>query len=474
MLGCGRDGVKVQTKRAQEILDKLPNPVFVADPTGNVLLSNPATPISFGLSLGEFLQLNVKDCVKKGFYDVSVALEAAEKHRRVSRVLTTRLGMVFVSTSTPIFDEQGRHTLTVTNACSLKEHEKREGRISSDEFEAQRRHLQHLFGHVFDSDAIVAESPVTRDLLVLANVVAGTDSTVMITGETGTGKELLARYIHSHSRRAQAPFIAVNGAALPDALAEAELFGYERGAFTGAKAEGYGGLFAAADGGTLFLDEVGELPLTIQAKLLRALDSGEVRRVGGTTTRRVNVRVVAATNRDLEEMVRDKTFRQDLFYRLNGFTLKIRPLRDRPEDITALAAKFWHDMCRKHDFDFELTQSFVRSLTSRAWPGNARELKHFVEGEVIRTQAQRSLSSLAVFNDLNRDARTADILELVEIGSPLKQVMSRIEENYIRYMLDACGGRVGATATRLGIYRTALHRKLKLYRDADSTRNRTN
>lgn len=459
----GTRSAKTLGKRALHVMEKLPHPVFLTDPRGNVLLSNPATPISIGLSLGEFLQANVKECVKKGFYDISVALEAAEKHQQVSRILTTRLGMVFVSTSTPIFDEAGKHTLTVTNAVSMKDYEKRDRAVDSDP-ELRSRRLEHLFGHVFDSDDVIAESPAMRELMVMADVVAKSDCSVMIYGETGTGKEVLAKYVHAHSRRAQAPFVTVNGAALPESLAEAELFGYERGSFTGARAEGYGGLFAAADGGTLFLDEVGELPLPIQAKLLRVLDSGEVRRVGSTTSRRVDVRVIAATNRDLREMVANKTFRGDLYYRLNVLPLEIRPLRERREDIVPLATKFWNDTCRKSDLELDLSAATLRTLLDRPWHGNVRELKHHIEREVIKAQAASNMEALATFVPLNAEDEPIDLLRLVEIGGPLRQVLSQFEENYVRFMLTACDGRVGLTANRLGIYRTALHRKMKAFR----------
>ena len=463
-------GAEALGKRTKQILEKLPHPVFLTDPSGNVLLSNPATPISMGLSLGEFLQSNVKDCVKRGMYDVSVAAEASEKHQRVSRILTTRLGMVFVSTSTPIFDEGGKHKLTVTNAVLLKDSERHcdaGGEVCEED---RSRRLEYLFGHVFDNTEMVAESPAMRELVVMANVVARSDCTVMISGETGTGKEVLAKYIHAHSRRSQHSFVAVNCAALPETLAEAEFFGYERGSFTGARAEGYGGLFATADGGTLFLDEVGELPLPIQAKLLRVLDSGEVRRVGSTKPRNVNVRLIAATNRNLEEMVAAKTFRADLYYRLNVLPLDIRPLRERPEDIVPLAMKFWRETCRKHDLDIEISAAALRSLINRPWPGNVRELRHYIEREVIKAQAHPNLESLDAFSKLTNASGEIDLLHLVEIGGTLKQVLSQVEENYVRYMLECCDGRIGATAGRLGIYRTALHRKLKAYRQTDRGR----
>ncbi len=451
-------------KRAQQLVDKLPNPLFLADPAGNILLSNPAAPLSMGLSLGEFLVSNVQDCVEKGYYDVSVAREATQTRQQVSKILTTRLGNVFVANATPILDDCGQVQLAVVNGIPVKDYERGKPSFIAKDPEDRRRQLQYLFGAIFDGNEIVAESRAMREVMITADVIARSDSAVLIAGETGTGKEVLARYGHSRSRRSNHALVPVNAAALPDALVEAELFGYERGAFTGARADGHAGLFAAADRGTLFLDEVADLSLAVQAKLLRVLDTGEIRRVGSSTPRKIDVRIVAATHKNLEAMVRQDLFRADLFYRLNVLPLNLPPLRERPEDIIALAEKFRRDICRKNDCEIAIDPASLAALTTSPWRGNARELRNHIERYILCTLTRRAISGLDDLEEFKSNSLCADTLRLFELGGPLKDVLSQVEENYVRYMLDACGGKIGVTASKLGIYRTALHRKLKAYR----------
>ena len=461
----GRTVPREFEKRAQQIADKLPHPLFVADRTGRVLLSNPATPLAIGVSLDEFLVSNVQDCVKKGYYDVSAAREAAETGRPVSKILTTRLGLTFIANGTPVFDDRGQVQLAVMSAIPVKDYEKKQSRAATEDPEDRQRRMQHLFGGLFDGDEIVAESRAMREVMRTADLVARSDSAVMITGETGTGKEVVARHIHARSRRSRHAFVPVNAAALPDALIEAELFGYDGGAFTGAKKEGHAGLFAAADGGTLFLDEIGDLSSTAQAKLLRVLDSGEVRRVGSASSSTVDVRIIAATHKNLEQMVRQGLFRADLFYRLTVFSIDLPPIRERPEDIVALAEKFRRDICRKNGCEIEIDPVTLASLTSAPWPGNARELHGYMERYILTAESQRTLSAFDHGDALAPATGYADRLRLFAMGAPLKDVLSQVEEDYVRYTLNLCGGRVGVTANKLGIYRTVLHRKLKAYRE---------
>src|SRR5262249_43245990 len=232
---------------------------------------------------------------------------------------------------------------------------------------------------------IVGTSPALREVIELIRTVAPTDSTVLIEGETGTGKELVAGAIHAHSQRKDRPFIKLNCAAIPLGLLESDLFGHEKGAFTGAVARKVG-RFEAANFGTLFLDEIGDIPLELQAKLLRVLQEGEFERLGSTQTQRVNVRLVAATNADLLTLVSEKSFRSDLYYRLNVFPISIPPLRERPEDIPPLArhfvAKFAARMHKSIDHIPDMTMD---RLASHDWPGNIRELQNFIERSVILT-----------------------------------------------------------------------------------------
>ena len=234
-------------------------------------------------------------------------------------------------------------------------------------------------------EGIVGRSAALRKVLDQVQTVAPTDSTVLIEGETGTGKELVARAIHAHSLRRAGAFVKMNCAAIPRELLESEIFGHEKGAFTGAVARKIG-RFESADGGTLFMDEIGDMPLDLQAKLLRVLQEQEFERVGGTITQRVNVRIVAATNQDLDRLVSEKQLRSDLFYRLNVFPILIPPLRDRRDDIPLLVAHFVNTYAQRMNKHIETIPSDAMSaLLDHEWPGNIRELQNFVERSVILT-----------------------------------------------------------------------------------------
>jgi formate hydrogenlyase transcriptional activator len=232
-------------------------------------------------------------------------------------------------------------------------------------------------------EGIVGQSSALREVLQQVEMVAPTDSTVLLLGETGTGKELIARAIHDHSFRKNRPLVKVNCAAIPSGLLESELFGHERGAYTGAMTQRIGRL-EVADQGSVFLDEIGDIPLELQPKLLRVLQEREFERLGSTVTRKVNVRVVAATHRHLEEMIRENQFRSDLYYRLNVFPIYIPPLRERPEDIPPLVRHFVHDFARRMNKTIDGISSETMDLLTRySWPGNIRELQNLIERSVV-------------------------------------------------------------------------------------------
>ncbi len=298
-------------------------------------------------------------------------------------------------------------------------------------------------------EGIVGSSAALRGVLDQVRTVAPTNCTVLIEGETGTGKELIAQAIHNNSRRRDRPFVKLNCAAIPLGLLESELFGHEKGAFTGAVAQKLG-RFEAADGGTLFLDEIGDIPLELQAKLLRVLQEQEFERLGSTYTRRVNVRVVAATNQDLAGLVTEKLFRMDLYYRLNVFPIALPPLRHRLEDIPLLAAHFVNryatGMAKRID---RITPDAMEALLRYSWPGNIRELQNFIERAVIMTNG--------------------DVLQLTALPShapfPTEPVtLAEAERDHILNALResnwVVGGAAGAAA-RLGLKRTTLISKMR-------------
>ena len=298
-------------------------------------------------------------------------------------------------------------------------------------------------------EGIVGASSALSEVLDQIRTVAPTDSTVLIEGETGTGKELIAQAIHTHSRRSNRPFVKLNCAAIPLGLLESELFGHEKGAFTGAVAQKLG-RFEAADGGTLFLDEIGDMPLELQAKLLRVLQEQEFERLGSTYTRRVNVRVVAATNQNLIGLVAEKLFRMDLYYRLNVFPIALPPLRHRLEDIPMLVAHFVHRYAASMDKRIEkITSDAMEALLRYPWPGNIRELQNIIERAVILTTGDvLRLSPLP--------AHAAFRIEPVTLADAERDhILNALQES--RWVV---GGRAGAAA-RLGVKRTTLISKMR-------------
>ena len=311
--------------------------------------------------------------------------------------------------------------------------------------ESQRDALESRNGF----EGIVGSSSALRGVLDQIRTVAPTDSTVLIEGETGTGKELIARAIHMNSRRANRPFVKLNCAAIPLGLLESELFGHEKGAFTGAVAQKLG-RFEVADGGTLFLDEIGDIPLELQAKLLRVLQEQEFERLGSTYTRRVNVRVVAATNQDLAGLVAEKLFRMDLYYRLNVFPIALPPLRDRLEDIPILVAhfvgKYAQSMAKKIE---NITSDAMEALMRYPWPGNIRELQNFIERAVILTKGD-------VLQPPALPSRTAVVTGPVTLAEAERDHIL----NALRGSNWVVGGAAGAAA-RLGVKRTTLISKMR-------------
>ncbi|MEZ5963842.1 MAG: sigma-54 dependent transcriptional regulator [Planctomycetota bacterium] len=330
------------------------------------------------------------------------------------------------------------------------------------------RQLQHenteLRTQLSQDFKILGESPPIQALRQLIAKVAPTDAQVLITGENGTGKELVARQLHAQSRRTRNPFVAINCAAIPADLIESELFGHERGAFTGA-VQARAGHFEAARGGTLFLDEIGELEAPAQAKLLRALQDKTVTRVGGRAPISVDVRLIAATNQDLEAMVQAKTFREDLYYRLHVVRVHVPALRERPGDVDLLAQHFVQQACRANGLPRRhLTKGALELLRTQEWPGNVRELKNLLEaaaivadGESIDADDVRTMLS-----DRSASAHAKAGSNFFELGQ-LEDFRAATEREFIRLKLLENSGNIKRTAERIGIQRSNLYKKLERY-----------
>jgi two-component system nitrogen regulation response regulator NtrX len=324
-----------------------------------------------------------------------------------------------------------------------------------------KKRIEGSYEMIGESDAL----GVIRDQI---SRVAPSNGRVLILGESGTGKELIARAIHQNSKRASGPFIKVNCAAIPEELIESELFGSDKGAFTGA-IKTRDGKFLQADRGTLFLDEIGDMSLSVQAKVLRALEQGEFERVGGSETIRVDVRVLAATNKNLEAQVSKGEFREDLFFRLNVVPLTAPPLRDRSDDVPLLVNHFHRLYAESNDFrQKDVAPEAMAILKDYSWPGNIRELKNLVERLSIMVQGDRiELSDLPPLEGLDilpkSDSSGPGNLPKISSGLTLREVREHTEQGYIVQALDACGGNVTQAAKTLGIERTNLHKKIKYY-----------
>jgi formate hydrogenlyase transcriptional activator len=375
----------------------------------------------------------------------------------------------------------GQIAIAIENALAYEEITRLKDKLAEEKL-----YLEEEFRSEMGFERIIGSSPALRHVLQMVETVAPSDSTVLLLGETGTGKELIARAIHERSRRKDRTFVKLNCAAIPTGLLESELFGHEKGAFTGAISQKVGRM-ELADQGTLFLDEVGDIPPEIQPKLLRVLQEREFERLGSTHTRKVNVRIVAATNRNLEEMVADREFRNDLYYRLNVFPIRIPPLRDRREDIPLLVGYFVQKCAKQMQKRIEsVPVSVMKGLTAWEWPGNIRELENFVERAVILTRGkslEAPLAELLSRSQKNKhvpfSAQPAqasapraedDIARIVREtvasmkGKGAESEHAKKQHDEIVRVLTECKGRVGGTegaAARMGISRTTLISRMK-------------
>jgi formate hydrogenlyase transcriptional activator len=347
-----------------------------------------------------------------------------------------------------------------------------------DKLAEEKLYLEEQFRSEMGFEQIIGNSSALKHVLRLVETVAPSDSTVLLLGETGTGKELIARAIHDRSRRKGRTFVKLNCAAIPTGLLESELFGHEKGAFTGAISQRIGRM-ELADQGTLFLDEVGDIPTEIQPKLLRVLQEREFERLGSTHTRKVNVRIVAATNRDLEKMVADREFRADLFYRLNVFPIRVPPLRQRREDIPLLASYFVQKIATQMQKKIDsVPASVIKELTAWEWPGNIRELENFIERAVILTRGKTLEAPLSELHKVSTDRPTqpGTAREEEEIARIVKDTISslsgkralnehaRKQRDEIIRVLTECKGRVGGpdgAAALMRVSRTTLISRIR-------------
>lgn len=380
----------------------------------------------FGVPESELVGKNAFILEEQGFFSTSVTCEVIRKKRRVTIIQKTAANKTVLVTGTPIFNREKKIEKIINISKDITETDK----LASDLKRLQAEHewmKQELMKRTqLERGKVASESPDMKKIIELVHHIANMEATVLLLGETGVGKGYMADMIHSVSNRKDRPFISINCGAIPENLLESELFGYEKGAFTGALKDGKKGLFETAGSGTIFLDEIGDMPVSLQVKLLHVLDDRTVRRIGGTASFKVDCRIIAATNKDIKELVRAGQFREDLFYRLNVVPITIPSLRERKEDLLFLAKMFLDSMNNKYKMKKTFSEEAIRALYDYNYPGNIRELQNMIERLVINT--------------IGDTIEAEKILEMTEASSPstqseeftpLKEAVEQLERNML-------------------------------------------
>ncbi|MDM5306164.1 sigma 54-interacting transcriptional regulator [Peribacillus frigoritolerans] len=361
--------------------------IYITDQDGTTLYTNSAIERITGIPKEYYIGKSVDQLIKRGILNASVTHKVVKLRRTVSVVQDNFAGKETLITGSPVFNAEGEIEQVVTNIRDLSDlNELMHELTKANELNNQYKQEIEKLRKITSKDGVVFVSDKMKMIYEIAERISDIDATVLILGETGVGKDVLARNIYNRSIRSKkGDFIKINCGAIPADLLESELFGYEGGAFTGANQKGKPGMFELAESGILFLDEVGELPLQLQVKLLRALQEREIQRIGGTKPKKIDVRIIAATNRNLSEMVKSGDFREDLFYRLNVIPITIPPLRERREDILALTDLFLTKANEQYKFSKEIDSRLKEYFYQHDWPGNVRELINIVERLVVLT-----------------------------------------------------------------------------------------
>ncbi len=443
--------------------------IWVCDGQARVINVNEASERLNGIKAGDVIGKTVREVLADGWFDRSVTLEVLETRRQVSIIQHIKqTSKILLVTGTPVIDDAGNISMVVVNERDMTQlnairEELEQSRLVTEKYQEELAELSLL---ELKKQEIIAGSTSMRQVLRIALKLAHLEaSNILILGESGTGKGLLAKFIHKNSKREHKGFVQINCAALPENLLEAELFGYERGAFTGAREQGKIGLFELAQGGTLFLDEIGDLPFSVQAKLLKYLDDQEIMRLGSLKPRKIDCTVIAATNRDLEELTHRRQFRQDLFYRLNTFTIRIPPLRERPEDIFEFVNHYLRTFSRAYHLKRRLSPAVLKLLQSYPFPGNVRELRNILKTAVLMGEKEVVddfiISSLGLTAPAP-PASTPTVKGGRKGGGSLSDNVSAVEKE----MLEKALSQFRTTrelARHLGISQPTVVRKLKKY-----------
>lgn len=454
----------------RKLIDSSYDGIYITDANGKTTWYNKAFLRISGLTSAQLNGNTVFELLENGWLPNSVVAEAIREQRSTTSLIDYYNGSEGLVTATPVFDDNGKLLRVIANVRDLTELNKLKRQL--DETKAlttsYRQTLQEIQSIGTNGNQMIYRSSVMEKIVFLAHKIAMADTPVLILGESGVGKDVLAHYIHQVSDRSKnGTFVKVNCGAIPEQLLESELFGYESGAFTGASRKGKAGLFEVADKGTIFLDEIGEMPLSLQVKLLGVLQDMEIKRVGSTKPIPIDVRVIAATNANLEAMIEEKRFRKDLYYRLNVLSIHVPPLRERAEDVFALLLHYLDRFNKKYHMKKSFSPDVINRLLSYHWPGNIRELKNLVERLVVISEDDTiDFSQLPlVIKEKRKECLEVDADQPVvpnDERHTLKELMAEQEKKILTHYLSVYRP-MKKCAEVLGIDLATLVRKKKRY-----------
>lgn len=472
------------TQFFETMMDNLVDGIYVLDDKGNYIFVNSAYSKMLNMPKDLLLSYNVHDFLDTGQIDICISDIVYKDKKQVIMFQDVedtqgygRKPIRQIVISRPIFNDKGEVSMILATVRPLD-------KLNDIYYRASQNTSLSSFQLLSRSgaereDHMIAESEEMKRILEVASTVATVDTSILITGESGTGKEVVAQYVHQASPRSKKNLVVINCASLPEHLLEAELFGYEKGAFTGASAAGKKGLFEEADGSTLFLDEINSMPIDLQGKILRAIETKTIQRVGSTVSKKVDFRVLSATNEDLEKLVEEKRFRADLYYRLAVVPIHLPPLRERKADILPLAEYFLSMFCRKYSKDKAFTDLTRQTMMSYCWPGNVRELKNFVERSVVMSIG-RNIEIKDVASFIGSEIRTnpaargemgagmftqawdSQFEEMLQRGVPLEEYMEQCEKGYLNCAFEKYQNSY-KVADALGTSQSLIMRRKKKY-----------
>lgn len=447
------------TKKLETIIEFSTDGLYVVDSDGMTIFVNQAYEKMTGYSRDEFLGRNVATLTAKGYFNKSISKLVFEQKKKLSMIQKIgnpqKIGekIEVVVTGTPVFKEDGKVSFIVISINDISEITKIKAELkrAKERSELNNHHFSFKTSKT-ESAQFIFKSPEMKVVYEKIKQIAPFPTSILLSGPSGVGKEIITDLIHHFSKRNEQPLIKINCGAIPEHLLESELFGYEKGAFTGAKNEGKVGLLELADKGTIMFDEIGEMPLNLQVKLLRVIQEKEIRKLGANQSKEIDVRIISVTNKDLEKLVSEGVFREDLYYRLNVIKIDIPALRDRPEDISVLLKHFFDYFSKTYFIDKQLSSETIRILMNYDWPGNVRELRNLVEYLIVSSIENSIEPHLLPPRIIESDNNITHLT--------LKERVARYERQLIQDILKQ-NPSIRQTAKQLGVHHSTLVKKMK-------------